>query len=619
MAAFIDVYDPDGGILPKVIDHKSAKNRRYAKKADDILVSTQMLTYGCYPLVQYPSCDQVEGVYNVLLKDMSAKKGTFSVRNTMSKQLIVDRWTKNLHTVRTMQDIRNQLPVGDKKDPLRGSSYRQIEGAVDTRNDQIIKRVCGAFGGCPYKDACHGMCSIEQLTRRYDGQSAHPKQQQVSMLDKPLAASNTTSPTINPTKGLPMLPFNSPTPTPPPSIQAGSDAYVKDPESNQQYRVRVNSTEPCVVFIWPDPGQEPDFASLGEVYKIGCLTLQDLSPTMLPNIPLARYDQALAFAGVAEETYRWQPASTTQVPEATPPPPFASLKPTETSAAPASAAPTSANEDRTLSPPADPWVPPIGTQVKVIPSDHNYWSKLAGKYGRVVDVSADNTLTVDIDGNIYPDVATGRFAPVEIPPQPVQQQMQLGTQIPESTATPTPAASLPPAAASAQMLIGRQVHIQHAKIDSSFRGICNSVDAEGVHLEGYGKPVAWDLVGSIQPAEDVPIPGDAKDAARVEKKQHMDSLTIESSLDEINRIIEAGEAKKQPGIGKKDLAKIREYLDKARQLLASGAPAAPTLAATPASPAAPDAGTGTYEQGWAAACSYISNQASTLSQNPYRF
>ena len=596
LSAFIDLFDPDH-ILPKVIDHKSAKNKRYAKKKKDIAESVQMLTYSAYPM-SILNVDQVLCRYNVFLKDMSARNGAFEVSDTINIDQVIERWNRTLQSASTMENVRKCVPAGEKKDPERGIDFRRVEGAVDTRNDQVIRKVCGAFGGCEYREACHGMCSIVQLTTKLDDRVTKGISDQsisgssISGIDfskKPLSIQPTTPPqTEQPPKGQHMnTPFGTSAPIKP---GIGGDAYVKDPQALQQYRARIKdiTNEGVKVYIWPDPQTPPQFNTLPPSYIVAPLAQASLHAEPIPGIPLARYDESLRQAGLDEQAITWQPA-------------------TQQQASPFAGAPTAATEGQIpppqqnlTAPPAQAWQPQQGDMVQVLPSDHSFWSQHAGKQAQVHSVAADNTLTVIIDGLMYPDVASGRFAPAPAPaPEEGVQQ-----QIPMSTATLTEAAQLAPDMTGGrvqehQQYVGKDIHIQHAEIASQFRGVCVAVDEEGIHMENFQSPIKWGLVGSVDLAENVPIPGDEKDAKRVEDKQHMESQTIATCLQEIDNLLKAGEEKKQPGLGKRDMAKVRKYLDKARELMASGE--VPATSPTPAPTSDANDQTG-YKAGFQAAC-----------------
>lgn len=590
LAAWVDIYDPGSGILPVVIDHKSAKNRRYAKRKEDIKTSVQMLTYSCYPFAT-TRCERVEGRYNVILKDMEAKKGVFEVSDLINCKEAADRWLRNVTMVQMMEMYRNRVVAGEKKDPARAKDFSKVPGAVDYRNEALIKKACSAFGGCEYRDACHGMCSIEQLTRRLDKQKANPTQTDQDLTRKPLISIPSTTTTDTLTGGSFIMPFGQPAPEAP-AMVPGRDIYVRDPQTPQQYKARILSVGDQIrVAIWPDPNTEPDWPGLNSVYLVD-LAPQDIQMAPMQDVPLARYDQALQSAHVPPESIAWTPAQPPQQQQSASP--FAGMP--QTTPPPAATTPppaaTTPPEENITPPPGPAWTPSVGQAVEVIPDTHSYWSQLAGRQGQVAEViEADGTCTVMIDGNPYPNVATGRFRAVQQAQQPQQQSMTF--------ANPTE----DPRVAQYQQFLGKDIHIQHAAIDSSFRGTCEAVTSEGIKLSGFESPVKWDVVGSVHPMADVPTPGDEKDAKRVADKQHLEGLTLADAIGELEKLIATGEAKKQPGLGKRDLVKIRKYLDRIKELAAAGAP--PAAASAPASTPATATATGSYAEGFAAACQQI--------------
>lgn len=589
LAAWIDIYDPGGNILPCVIDHKSAKNKRYAKKKEDIKQSVQMLTYSCYPFAT-TECERVEGRYNVILKDMKAKNGVFEVSDLITLKEASDRWLRNVTMVQMMEMYRDRVTAGEKKDPDRAKDFKRVPGAADYMNKKLIDRVCGAFGGCEYRDACHGMCSISQLTRRLDDQRANLTTQKTNqdqdLTRKPLISipSNTiTTDTL--TGGSSIMPFGQPAPEAPTPVP-GSDIYVRDPQTPQQYKARILTVDggdkPFKVAIWPDPNTEPDWPSLVQnpMYQVE-LTTQDIQQSPAQDVPLARYDQALMGAGIAPEAVAWTPLQKQQ-----PVSPFAGMPQAPSTPPPQATTQPPAME---TSPPAPAWVPVVGQEVEVIPDTHSYWGQMAGRRGQVAEVVADGTCTVLIDGDPYPNVATGRFRPVQ---QAQQQSMTFTTSTGEQASQVQD-----PRAAQYQQYVGKDIHIQHASIDSSFRGTCESVTSDGIKLSGFESPVKWDVIGSVELMDDVPTPGDEKDAKRVADKHHLEGLTLTDAIEELEKLTATGEAKKQPGLGKRDLAKIRKYLDRIKELAA-------VPQSTPATPTAP-AASGSYAEGFAAACQQI--------------
>jgi len=130
--------------------------------------------------------------------------------------------------------------------------------------------------------------------------------------------------------------------------------------------------------------------------------------------------------------------------------------------------------------------------------------------------------------------------------------------LPERESPPEPSADQ--TVQSHECWIGQQVHITTPDGANSFRGKCTAVDRAGMYLDPFEAPIAWDRVGSIVEMQKKPIPGDEKDAKRVAKKNHLEGLDIQGALNEIFALVEKAEAKNSPSLGKRDIAKLKEYL-----------------------------------------------------------
>lgn len=173
---FIDHFVPAEVGTAALKDHKTAKHRGYAKKVKDITESTQLLTYACIPFSMYPWMDAVEAAYNIFLKDDAAPEPVYVVKDLIHRHQSAARWQTVIQVAQMMTTLRRQVPrlgdrprhkvMGDRVD--RAANWKQVPGQISTRNPQIIKNSCDAYGGCPYRDMCFGRCTCEQLAYRLD-------------------------------------------------------------------------------------------------------------------------------------------------------------------------------------------------------------------------------------------------------------------------------------------------------------------------------------------------------------------------------------------------------------------------------------------------------------------
>lgn len=124
--------------------------------------------------------------------------------------------------------------------------------------------------------------------------------------------------------------------------------------------------------------------------------------------------------------------------------------------------------------------------------------------------------------------------------------------------------------AMAAPLVGKFCHIQISGIPVAHRLKLVDVTDEGLHFDNIKDIVPWEKVEEFKDGNDVPIPGDDKDKARVEKNHDLAALTLGGALSRIRSICEEAMAKKTPSIGKRDIAKLMETLDVAVQRLQEG-------------------------------------------------
>lgn len=391
------------------------------------------------------------------------------------------------------------------------------------------------------------------------------------------------------------MPFANATPAvqSTPQLTIGQDVFLPDPSANQQYKARIATLNPLTVAIFPEVDGLPVFDTLPTQYRLQLDSPDAVAAAPAPDVPIMGYAQALHAAGMEVGAYQMQPPASaapgttqdvTQGAAATAGTPVGTVPGTTTGGTPGVAPDgmyaLNTGQPRTegqVTPPQNPdptpptgqeWQAQPGDIVRVNETETGFWAQHAGKEAQVINVDGNGLITILIEGTPFPDIKTSRVAFVGRP-----------TAI-EGTAPADVDPALQARIAAAQSWIGKKVHIKGAQIDTTYRGTVTGISVEGVKLDAFGSSIKWELVGDIISADDAPIPGDEKDAKRVSKKKHLESLTMATTLGEIEKIIDAGEAKKTPGIGKRDMAKVREYLDRAKELASQlGDPAATAGAA----------------------------------------
>lgn len=115
--------------------------------------------------------------------------------------------------------------------------------------------------------------------------------------------------------------------------------------------------------------------------------------------------------------------------------------------------------------------------------------------------------------------------------------------------------------------VGSNIHIKSQGDRNSFRGLCEAVDEEGIHIQGFGAPISWDQVNQITEMSKEPIPGDEKDKKRVEKERQHEAMGVADVVESLRALVAKGMAKNSPSIGKRDLGKVEELLDLLEQKL----------------------------------------------------
>jgi hypothetical protein len=115
-----------------------------------------------------------------------------------------------------------------------------------------------------------------------------------------------------------------------------------------------------------------------------------------------------------------------------------------------------------------------------------------------------------------------------------------------------------------QQWVGQKIHIDNGA-GNSFRGLCTEVTEEGMRVEGFDSIIKWPQVVRVTSMETTPRPGDEEDKKRIDTKQDMDSLNVQTCYDRIKTIFE--EKKEKETLGKREYRKIVVYLEKLQELI----------------------------------------------------
>lgn len=315
------------------------------------------------------------------------------------------------------------------------------------------------------------------------------------------------------------------------SLTPGEDAYIKDPDPDfqAQYRCRILSVNPLHICLFPDANTEPDFNTLPPQYHLseGVITPESIYLVPLIQPPVIGYAEALrnqnADPGI------WTPAT---------PSPMTGIEKGTTPGTKGEGQVEPDPNQNLAPPPNEAFQVQPGEVLEVAQTDHSFWKDLIGKDALVLEVPDPSIVNVEIEGLPYTNVDTGRFkrkdASVTGPEQSEEEKRVV-------------------AAAKWQ---GQNVHIKHAAIDSSFRGLCETVTDEGVKLQGIEIPIPWAQIGNICSMDEEATPGDDKDKARVDKKKADEAATREDVINDIQGILEKRAEKET--LGKRDYTALMD-------------------------------------------------------------
>lgn len=152
-----------------VVDHKSAKSMAYAKSANALKKSVQMMVYAKVALEEarrrgeaLPATITLQ--HNVFCKDpddLRVRKTTTDAADGGNPTVaeIEKFWTNFLSHVEPMLDLRAT--------PLRiVEGGRLVENWSATPEPTAFAQACNAFGGCPYRTICTGRESAQTYVKR---------------------------------------------------------------------------------------------------------------------------------------------------------------------------------------------------------------------------------------------------------------------------------------------------------------------------------------------------------------------------------------------------------------------------------------------------------------------
>jgi hypothetical protein len=506
---------------PKVGDHKSAKHRGYATTPGKLAEDVQMLTYSAWMLARRRDVESVELQHNVFLKDKQTAEGAYPVKAVAELGRVRQEWDRVIEAAEGMQLIRKQVPVVvDPARPYaRANQWQRVSSAIE---EGCAKESCNAYGGCPFKDACHGRATAEQVLSFIEKPTPP---QTAAIVPKPAPTFGLNHPAFS--SALPkeaIMPFIPPKPAP----AQFTDVFLLDPDNHAvQYRARQFPAEAAgpglmVMKLWPHVDIEPKWGDLPPVYRLEWAPDQ-VSQLPYPTAKLTGYHEALLGAGQSVDECAWsdstgvqhlQPNNTPRSPvlpvSATPPAVTVSTGIVPTAKPPNRPAADGAFGLAGTKVPPAPLAPPApvevipsatfeaaaGQLVEVLPSANAFFQNLAGKQGKVIEVGPGEggLLYVDVmlaDGTALSDVVSGRFKLVAQPltGTPEQRAMQQFV-------------------SQVSLLKGKQVQVERHSGGDPVRCILEGVTDEGLEALGGKLKVAWaDVKGIGQVPADALPPG----------------------------------------------------------------------------------------------------------------
>jgi hypothetical protein len=563
VVGFIDMIDLTSA-SPWVIDHKSAKSRRYALTPEKLAVDVQVNLYAAYALGQRPSADRVLLRHNVFLKDFEAKDIAYHVDAETTLSRVQEQWRTTIQAAKDMAEVRRIAPrIEDPHEPSkRADNCMKVSSAIDAGN---AKDACSAYGGCPFKDVCYGRATPQQIVRRLDAPDP------VGIIRRPEPVfglrlrhlPNAPAPAGHlppvPTISEPAMPFISPAVSTALAIALGKVVYLRDPQDAQvQYKAVVGHIEGEEVraLIYPRVDVEFSHLHLPLVYQEK-LPKSALSTVPFPDAQLRGYAAALVGAGIDDQALVWTDSAgklhDPRLPEPAPAPAqesksarpprdgkfgFGAKAPTTPADAPAAGvangvqAPLSspihamaaqmerakqakAEADASL-PPLD-FIPAEGQTVQVKDTAHSFFAQFSLVRGKIVSVEQGETqpiVTVVLeDGMELTDVAAGRFALVQA----------------------EGASGVTPAWVQLNPLVGSPVSISIKGASLPTVGVLNGVDEQGlVALDGKLKLPWMQVAGVVAYVPPPPKPTrEEKAAAKAAAKAQAEADARPKTLAEV--------------------------------------------------------------------------------------
>ena len=633
----IDVVLPPAaaGDLVWCDDHKTAKNRRYAKTAKDFGELLQPLIYPIVAMHMHPHADQTQAGfrYNMHLKDIDLEelqdkpqKACYPVEGIIARADMAREWSSIEREDLIMQElaripaINKDLPSDrSRMDPDRARNWKQVPGALEAHPGDMraADKICGAFGGCAFKDLCFGRCDHRQMAARLDrpqrptSTSTKPTPvSRPSLKERMLAQQREAAASI--TKEPPMA-FNT-TATPKP-IEIDDEVFVLDPEEPEwQAKAIVVELQPpnAIVILFGGPDRPSN-------------QLDELPPQILPISAMSRTPHPGATLAYYTLEGRMCPSETQE----------------QTPMATNCASPIDGSDgviahgvfaDNDLNRGHAYYSRLIGRPVQIMRHHDNFYDvefeAIPGRWtpatnllterititrglgveaaipeespidmppSDAVDENTANMVEAAESSAARPKMTWGKKMQVEQPAQdpatqavqdPVQQDPASATQDPATQVAQDPPAQ--PTIIDQALTIGtmtvkaedgvaaiRQVaealfaqNVRPAMwvegLEQPMRFHIAKIGDEGVTVGRQAYPTPWDRIKAICPADEVPIPGDEKDAQRVTKVVETAAKIQEGPqaiLAEIRTIITEGLAKKPSTIGKKASIRLMELVD----------------------------------------------------------
>lgn len=183
LVGFQDVCKPHLS-PPEIHDHKTSKNRSYAKSTRSLGNDEQMLTYAAIMLARCPTATQVVLQHNIFLKKYDkGEDPVYAVRVIVTLAEVQAFWIEFVRDVQEMVALRRCIP-STGRGPERADAFDQIPGLIPVAKsvfeappDDCLAKAnakdgCGAYGGCAFREACQGKKTIRQVVAEIDSAGA---------------------------------------------------------------------------------------------------------------------------------------------------------------------------------------------------------------------------------------------------------------------------------------------------------------------------------------------------------------------------------------------------------------------------------------------------------------